>query len=69
MFCFALTIKTLLDIDTTVAPTLPPTTTDAPTLPPTTTAPPGIVKRLHVYIKDKINTFDRFKPTKIIFYS
>ena len=53
MFCFALTIKTLLDLDTTVAPTLPPTTTDAPTLPPTTTAPPGIVKRLHVYIKDK----------------
>ena len=53
MFRFALTIKTLLDLDTTVAPTLPPTTTDAPTLPPTTTAPPGIVKRLHVYIKDK----------------
>ena len=53
MFRFALTIKTLLDLDTTVAPTLPPTTTDAPTLPPTTTASPGIVKRLHVYIKDK----------------
>ena len=53
MFCFALTLETLLDLDTTIAPTLPPTTTDAPTLPPTTTAPPGIVKRLHVYLKDQ----------------
>ena len=55
MFCFALALETLLDLDTTIAPTLPPTTADAPTLPPTTAAPPGIVKRLHVYIKDQYN--------------
>ena len=45
MFCFVLTLETLLDlVSSTIAPTLPPTTTEAPTLPPTTTAPSGIVK-------------------------
>ena len=60
MFRFVLTLETLLDLSsTTIAPTLPPTTTDAPTLPPTTRAPPGIVKRLNICIRDKLNEYFR----------
>ena len=61
MFCYVLTLETLLDlVSSTFAPTLTPTTTEAPTLPSTTTTLPGIVERLNICIYLYIPVYDEW---------